>query len=218
MDTTSISIAETVVHGLVFDPKNSERIERMDLNQLFASVGRLFDLLDEREVDYVLVGGIAMLAYVEGRNTQDIDLIVSRKDLERVQELRIEDSNADFVRATFGDLQVDLLFTDHALFGNVSKNQCVMQKFAERTVSCATEEGLLLLKLYALPALYRQGQLDKARIYESDIAALLARRDESMQPIFTQLEPLLLDSDSIELRAIVADIEQRLERAKSRFK
>ncbi len=87
-----LGIAETVVYGVAFDLKNNERVTQMDLNELFSSVGKLFDLLEERKVDYVLIGGIAMLAYVEGRNTQDIDLILSRADLERLPELRIEES------------------------------------------------------------------------------------------------------------------------------
>ncbi|MEM9186566.1 MAG: hypothetical protein AAGB00_08740 [Planctomycetota bacterium] len=51
-----VNIGETIVYGIAFDPKNSQRVLGMDLNQLFASVGRLFDLLGERSIDYVLVG------------------------------------------------------------------------------------------------------------------------------------------------------------------
>jgi hypothetical protein len=34
-------------------------------------------------------------------------------------------------------------------------------------------EGLILLKLYALPSLYRQGNFAKVGIYENDVATLL---------------------------------------------
>ena len=83
-----VNIGEVIVHGIVFDPKNGERLRTMDLNKLLESIPRLFDLLEERQIEYVLVGGIAMLVYVEGRNTQDIDLIVARKDLEKLPEIR----------------------------------------------------------------------------------------------------------------------------------
>jgi hypothetical protein len=46
MRPTPVSIAETVVFGVAFDPKNGERVPRRDLNDLYSSVGRLFDLLD----------------------------------------------------------------------------------------------------------------------------------------------------------------------------
>lgn len=36
---------------------------------LIETVSRFFSLLRERQIDYVLVGGIALLQYVEGRNT-----------------------------------------------------------------------------------------------------------------------------------------------------
>jgi hypothetical protein len=47
-------------------------------DRLYAATARLFDLLAERQVDFVLVGGLAMLQYVTGRNTSDIDLIIAR--------------------------------------------------------------------------------------------------------------------------------------------
>ena len=76
-----IDIGEVIVHGVLFDPKNVEAWRNMDLVQnIFRDVPRLFDLLDERGVNYVLVGSIAMLAYVDGRNTQEIDLIVDPDD------------------------------------------------------------------------------------------------------------------------------------------
>ena len=93
-----VHIGEVIVNAIVFDPKNGERLRTMDLNNLLQSVQRLFDLLEEREVPYVLVGGIAMLVYVEGRNTQDIDLIVPRDALENLPEIVIEDDNPDFAR------------------------------------------------------------------------------------------------------------------------
>lgn len=212
-----IHIADIILNGIVFDPKNAERVSQMDLNDLTASVKQLFDLLDEREIDFVVVGGIAMLAYVEGRNTQDIDLILSKSDLSKLPELVLEDDNSEFARGKFGELQVDLLFTSNKLFKRVATEHVVQQAFADRRVPCATEEGLLLLKLFALPSLYRQGQTQKARLYETDIAALIERRDGGSQELLKQLEGFLLDSDLEELQKIVTEIEERLAKEKSRF-
>lgn len=63
-----VHIGEVIVHGVLFDPKNTEAWRNMDVvENIYRSVPRLFDLLDERGAEYVLVGGIAMLAYIEGR-------------------------------------------------------------------------------------------------------------------------------------------------------
>ena len=85
-------------------------------------------------------------------------------------------------------------------------------RFAELDVPTATPEGLVLLKLYALPSLYRQGQFDRVAVYESDIASLLHRHHCEVEPLFERLAPHLLASDLRELRAIVTDIHHRLAR------
>ncbi|MEM7517234.1 MAG: hypothetical protein AAF368_09960 [Planctomycetota bacterium] len=212
-----VNIGETIVYGVAFDPKNGERLKSMDLNELFASVGRLFDLLEEREADYVLVGGIAMLAYVEGRNTQDIDLILSRRDLARLPELVIDDDNPDFARTMLGDLRVDVLFAEHKLFSAVAKNFSTPKVFANRQVPCATEAGLLALKLFALPSLYRQGRFAKVRIYENDVAELIELMGEAPDSIYEVMAPTMMPSDLAEVRKIAEDISERLSKSKSRF-
>lgn len=218
METRHVDIAEVIVMGLAFDPKNEERVASMDFNELLASVGRLFDLLEERETSYVLVGGIAMLAYVEGRNTQDIDLILAREDLESLPELRVEDDNQEFARAWLGELQVNILFTSNELFKLVAEQYSTTRSMAGREVCCASQEGLLLLKLFALPSLYRQGQFDKVRIYEGDIASLLARRETPAADLLDQLRPSLSASDFREVEKIVEEIVEKAVRDKSRFK
>ena len=52
---------------------------------------------------------------------------------------------------------------------------------------CATPEGLILLKLYALPSLYRQSELRRANLYEADLAALLLAAHPTMEPLFQEL-------------------------------
>jgi hypothetical protein len=166
MEPAPVDIGATIAFGVMFDPKNSAKAASMDFNQLRASVEKLFDLLEERQIDYVLVGGIAMLAYVEGRNTQDVELILSRPDMAKLPELIIEDEDQEFVRAKYGELQVDVLLLSTRLFAEVAKSHTATRSFAGRAVPCATPEGLALLKLFALPTLYRQGNFGKVRIYE----------------------------------------------------
>jgi hypothetical protein len=212
-----VSIGEVIVNGIIFDPKNSEALRTMDLEALLKAVPRLFDLLDERGVEYVLVGGIAMLVYVEGRNTQDIDLVITAEALDELPELTCEDRNPDFVRARFGELPVDLLLTTNKLFNKVYNEHSVVKRFVEREIRCATVEGLILLKLFALPSLYRQHRLDRVRIYENDVTDLIANFQPDLGPIFQELSNHVLDTDLTEIRNIVRDIEDRIARSRQRF-
>lgn len=63
----------------------------------FQTIDVLSDALADRKINYLLVGGVALLSYVEGRNTQDIDLILARSDLDALPEVVIHDENKDFM-------------------------------------------------------------------------------------------------------------------------
>src|SRR5580700_5713251 len=76
----------------------------------------LFRSLAERRVDYLLVGGMAMLTYVKGRNTKDVDLLLSLDAPHKIPELEIRDRQDFFARAQFRSVRVDLLFTFNPLF------------------------------------------------------------------------------------------------------
>jgi hypothetical protein len=82
----------------------------------------LFRLLAERRVDYLLVGGLAMLTYVKGRNTKDVDLLLSLEASREIPELEIRERQDFFARAQFRSVQVDLLFTFNPLFKTDPKN------------------------------------------------------------------------------------------------
>jgi hypothetical protein len=82
-----VHVGEVIRNAVVFDFKNWAGDSTLaNSDSLLQAVQRLFALLDERGVDYVLVGGIALLTYVEGRNTRDIDLIMALSSLERLPE------------------------------------------------------------------------------------------------------------------------------------
>ena len=218
MSTNLVHIGEVLVNGVVFDPKNSEALRSMDLENLLQAAPRLFDLLEKRGVDYVLVGGIAMLVYVEGRNTQVVDLIISAADLAKLPDVEINDQNQEFLSGKYGELSIDFLFTENELFAKVKDQHSVKQRFVEREIRCATVEGLLLLKLFALPSLYRQGKFARVRIYENDVASLIETYQPDLEPILEELASHLLDSDRRELQKLVQEIEDRIRRSQQRFR
>ena len=210
-------MGQVIRNAVVFNFKNWTGGSTLaNSDTLLQTVQRLFALLDERGVEYVLVGGIALLIYVEGRNTQDIDLIMALSSLERLPEIEIQSQERDFVRGEFEELEIDILLTRNPLFAQVREKYVTKQPFMERGISTATVEGLLLLKLYALPPLYRQGNAIKVGLYENDIAMLMHYYSPAMAPLLDALKSYVDEGDMVELREIVKEIEQRLERFQRR--
>jgi hypothetical protein len=173
---------------------------------------RLFTILQQQKIEYLLVGEIALRKYVECRSSEIIDLIMALSSLEKLPELRVEDRDDDFARASFDGLRVDLLLTSNPLFEEVRQRYATTQRFTEQDISCATVEGLLLLKLYALPSLYRQGNFARVALYESDISTLMHDYRPAMEPLFEKLQANLSPTDLAAVRRITAEIQERIER------
>jgi hypothetical protein len=209
-----IHIGQTLQNAAVFDFKNwrSATKSPMNTDSLFQTVTRLFALLKERQVDYLLVGGIALLQYIEGRNTEDIDLIMAVSALKKLPEIKIDSQDANFARGKFGELQIDFLLSRNQLFQKVHTDHRCLQQFVEQEIPCATVEGLLLLKLYALPSLYRQGNFARVGLYENDVATLIYTYRPPLEPLLADLAHHLSETDLAEVRKIVAEIEQRIQR------
>ena len=82
----AVAIGEIIRNGILFDVKNWSTTMPTE-DDFLKSAEMLFDTLTQRKINYLLVGGVALLSYVEGRNTQDIDLILARSDLEALPEI-----------------------------------------------------------------------------------------------------------------------------------
>lgn len=209
---TSKSIVEIVTNGLLFDPKNWQTsMSTPNSNQLLATIQRLFKTLAEKELSYVLVGGVAMLGYIEGRNTQDVDLIMARADgIAAGLVLQVE--NQDFAQADFEGLRVDLLLTQNKVFRMIQTSHVQEVQFGEDRIVSATPEGLVILKFYALPSLYRQGEFNRAALYETDILQLALNYPLSLENLLQIVKPYVLKSDFNELSEIMIDIQSRIKR------
>ncbi len=210
-----VHIGEVIRNAVLFNPENPQDL-LMNSDVLIETVARFFSLLRERQIDYVLVGGIALLQYVEGRNTEDIDLIMAASALERLPELQLETRDADFARSKFRDLRVDMLLTSNPLFEEVRKRYTTSKRFVEQEIPCATIEGLILLKLYALPSLYRQGNFTRVGLYENDVATLMQIHNPPVEPLLNELATYLNNSDLTQVKEIVDEIQQRIRRFQAR--
>ena len=190
--------------------------ERTEYDSLAERANALIDLLAARQIDYVLVGGLAVAQFVEQRNTQDIDIVMAVKDLTLMPELEVTYSDRDFVRSNFRGVTVDVLFTRNKLFDLVRRRFTTQRYFGSRAVPCGTPEGLVLMKLFALPSLYRQGRTGKIGLYEGDVRMLLEAHPVDADKVLELLSPHMLATDVRELRSIVTDIRSAIDRAKSR--
>lgn len=206
-----VHIGEVIRNAAVFNFRKNPGNE-MDSDTLLETVARLFRLLSEREIEYALVGGIALLQYVEGRNTDDIDLVLAPSSLQRLPEILIASRDADFAHGTFGVVRVDLLLTSNSLFEKVRQSYVTTRRFIEQEVPCATVEGLLLMKMYALPSLYRQGSFARVGLYENDIATLLHDCKPNLEPLLEELALHLSATDLAEVHRIITEIHERIER------
>lgn len=206
-----VHIGQVVRNAVIFNPRQALGAV-LNADSLLVTVSRLFALLEERQIEYVLVGGVALLAYVEGRNTEDIDLIIAVAALQHLPEIQIVEQDQFFARGQFNALQVDLLLTRNPLFEQVRRHYATTRRFAEQDVPCATVAGLLLLKLYALPSLYRQDNFARVGLYENDIATLVQAYRPALAPILSELAKHLEPSDFAAMQEVLTDIQQRIER------
>jgi len=211
---SSTQIGDVIRNAVVFNVKNWLG-GTMNSDSLIQSVQDFFAVLEQRKIDYVLVGGIAILHYVEGRNTQDLDLLMAVSSVEKLPELKISSQDMYFVRASYNELQIDIFLTQNPLFEKVHSQYSKVEKFLDRNIPLATVEGLLLLKLYALPSLYRQDNFARVGIYENDIATLLHYYQPDMPSLLNELSHYVNENDFAEIKGVVSDIQNRIKRFKN---
>ena len=213
-------IGQIIQNAILFNPRNWSN-NAMDFavgHSPVETVKRLLALLEQRKIDYALVGGIALLYYVEGRNTQDLDFVLAVEDLDKLPEIEIAEQSVYFARGKFEGVQVDFLLTNNPLFQLVQKKYTSRVQFFGQKVNLGTVEGLLLLKMYALPSLYRQGDFSRVSLYENDIAVLMYEYEPDIERLLEAVGEYVGEGDRASLHDILAEIKARVERFKKEAK
>ncbi len=117
---------ESSPYAVAFNTQRWQGTE-FKVDHLLDAVAELFKVLRERRVNYALVGGIALLKYVQGRNTEDIDLILSVRSLKKLPEIVVTHKDVYFACGNYKDLQVYFLLTKNRLFSHAKKHHVVTQ-------------------------------------------------------------------------------------------
>ena len=187
-----VCIKEIIYAANAFNTQNWMNGHKMNPDNLPKSVDNFLKLLAQNKIDIVIVGGIALLSYMQDRNTQDLDLIISKSDFAKISPvLNVLESDDNFANCeTLDGLKVDFLFTDNAIFNYVKKVFCQKRIYQEGSFFIATVEGLVLMKLYAWADLYLNGKLfndkyflTKSLRYKNDIEVLLLNYEVNLIPL-----------------------------------
>lgn len=183
-----------------------------------AQVDQLLVLLEERGTSFVLVGGIAMLQYVPGRATEDIDFIVAPKALEALPEIRVQERDKFFLLGFFEDVRVDCLLTSNKLFRLVDAKYTRTIQFLNHQLRCASPDGLALLKLYALPAQFRNLRWDKVAQYEADLFGLVTYQNTDLLTLLPVLKEHLTGGELSEVTKIAEEVHEKVRKRQEQLR
>ena len=175
---------------------------------------KLIELLEDKGIDYALVGGVAMMALApDTRATDDYDFIGRQDDFESVSELSKVSSDKNFGRYRHNATTVDTLFVENPVFAHALKNYQADCVIANKKIRSLSPSGIALLKLYALPSLYLQSQYIRVATYEQDLEVLFIVDPEIDEDTLLKfLSKHFNDSQITELKNTCEDIRRKLSR------
>lgn len=219
-----VNISRVLQGAAVFDfRRHSSHQSFVDANNISLEAEELFGLLETRGVPYLLVGGLAMLTHVRGRNTDDVALIIGVAEQRRLEpEVVLVDppgKGSPFAVGQYKQLCVDYLDARAPIFRRVLERHGERRRFSfgsgsGRELPVATAAGLMLLKLHALPSVTRQMDWERVNAYENDVL-MLWMADEQLAPetMLGELRPFMDEAGLYSLeREVLPAIAQRRER------
>lgn len=215
-----VNISRVLARAAVFDfRRHATRESFMDASNISQEAEELFDLLETRGTPFLLVGGLAMLAHVRGRNTDDVDLIISVPDQRRLEpEVALLEAGSPFSMGRYKQLRVDFLDAGAPFFRLIAEQYGERRRFdflrGGRELVCASPAGLMLLKMHALPHVTRAGDWERMNAYENDVLLLwLAHPEIDPAELLPVLAPFVDDAGRYSLeREVLPDLSRRRDR------
>jgi hypothetical protein len=164
------------------------------VEQLFDVLRRLHSALTNAGIPYRLVGGLGVYFQVSARNplaarlTQDVDIAVDRKDLQRIAAA-VKDSGFRYRHAAGVDLLVDATKPKarsavHFVFVREKVRPIYVEPVPDFSKPTVTEEGILLAPVSDLVRMKLTSLRlkDKVHLLDMDSVGLITPRIEAALP------------------------------------
>jgi hypothetical protein len=171
--THQLAICQSIYDANAFNSRNWRDGFPIDYDMLPELVLKFLKLLEEKDVDFCIVGGIAYLAYIEDRNTKNLDILISVQELDKIiDRITVTNKDVNFTNAEFEGLRIDFLKTSNAIFDYVKKHETTTYNYVEGMYPIATINGLILMRFDAIIDLYQKAKFQKIIFYERDLQVL----------------------------------------------
>lgn len=204
--TSQLAICQSIYDANAFNIQNWRDGFPIDYDMLPELVTKFLNLLNELQVDFCIVGGIAYLAYIQDRNTKDLDILISVTELEKIiGYVEVTNKDVNFTNARFEGMQIDFLKTSNALFEYVKEHETTNYNFTEGLYPIATVNGLILMRFDAIIDLYQKGNFNKIIFYERDLQVLTLNFDIDWEHIWEISKQFFTDGQISEFKKMVAE-------------
>ncbi len=204
--THRLAISQSIYDANAFNIQNWRDGFPIDYDMLPELVTKFLNLLEEKQVDFAIVGGIAYLAYVQDRNTKDLDILISVKELEKIiDRVQIIDEDANFTNALFEGMRIDFLKTSNSVFEYVKNHETTEYDFEEGLYPIATVNGLILMRFDAIIDLYQKGNFNKILFYERDLQVLTLNFEIDWEHIWKVSRNFFTTGQIAEFQKMVAE-------------
>ena len=145
--TQQLAICQSIYDANAFNIRNWKNGFEVEYDMLPELVIKFLNLLEDKQVDFCIVGGIAYLAYIQDRNTKDLDILISVTELEKILDyVEITNKDVNFTNTKFEGMSIDFLKTSNSLFDYVKEHEVTTYDFIEGKYPVATVNGLVLMQ------------------------------------------------------------------------
>lgn len=204
--THQLAICQSIYDANAFNIQNWKNGFPIDYDMLPELVIKFLNLLEEKQVDFAIVGGIAYLAYIQDRNTKDLDILISVKELDKIIDyVEVTNKDVNFTNALFEGMRVDFLKTSNSIFEYVKKHETTEYNFEEGLFPVATINGLILMRFDAIIDLYQKGNFNKIIFYERDLQVLTLNYEIDWDHIWKISKKFFTNGQIAEFQKMVAE-------------
>jgi hypothetical protein len=204
--THQLAICQSIYDANAFNIRNWRDGFPVDYDVLPESVIKFLNLLEEKRVDFCIVGGIAYLAYIQDRNTKNLDILLFVKELEKIiDRVDVINQDANFTNAVFEGMRVDFLKTSNSLFEYVKEHETTVYNFVEGKYPVATINGLILMRFDAIIDLYQKGNFTKIVFYERDLQVLTLNYEIDWEQIWKVSRRFFTGGQIAEFKKMIAE-------------